>query len=120
MATLPKVLGLTLDPKFTCSTRIHNISVHSQKSLPIIKALVATGWGKQKETLIATYNAVMRPTLEYASTIWSALASSTSINKLQVIQDAAFRTATGCTQDTNIQQPPMTRVKGAGRQQGRH
>ena len=33
----------------------------------------------------------------------SPLASSTSINKLQVMQNAALRTATGCTQDTNIQ-----------------
>ena len=45
----------------------------------------------------------MRPALEYASSIWSPLASSTSINKLQVMQNAALRTATGCTQDTNIQ-----------------
>ena len=52
---------------------------------------------------MATYKAVMRPALEYASSIWSPLASSTSINKLQVIQNAALRTATGCTQDTNIQ-----------------
>ena len=29
--------------------------------------------------------------------------SSTSINKLQVMQNAALRTSTGCTQDTNIQ-----------------
>ena len=35
--------------------------------------------------------------------IWSPLASSTSINKLQVMQNAALRTATGCIQDTNIQ-----------------
>ena len=32
----------------------------------MIKALTATGWGKQKETLMATYNAVIRPALEYA------------------------------------------------------
>ena len=51
-----------------------------------------------------TYKTVMRPTLAYASSIWSPLASSTSINKLQVMQNAALRTATGCTQDTNIQQ----------------
>ena len=52
---------------------------------------------------MATYKAVMRPALEYASSIWSPLPSSTSINKLQVMQIAALRTATGCTQDTNIQ-----------------
>ena len=45
----------------------------------------------------------MRPALEYASSIWSPPASSTSINKLQVMQNAALRTATECTQDTNIQ-----------------
>ena len=52
---------------------------------------------------MATYKAVMRPALEYASSVWSSIASSTSINKLQVMQNAALRTATGCTQDTNIQ-----------------
>ena len=52
---------------------------------------------------MATYKAGMRPALEYASSIWSPPASSTSINKLQVMQNAALRTATGCTQDTNIQ-----------------
>ena len=45
----------------------------------------------------------MRPALECASSIWSPLASSTSINKLQVMQNAALRIATGCTQETNIQ-----------------
>ena len=52
---------------------------------------------------MATYKAVMRPTLEYASSVWSPIASSTRINKLQVMQNAALRTVTGCTQDTNIQ-----------------
>ena len=103
MATHPKVLGLTLDPKLTYSTHIHNISVLAHKPLHIIKALTVTGFGKQKETLMATYKAVMRPALEYASSVWSSIASSTSINKLQVMQNAALRTATGCTQDTNIQ-----------------
>ena len=103
MATHPKVLSLTLDPKLTYSTHIHNISVQAHKPLQIINALTATGWGKQKETLMATYKAVMRPALEYVSSVWSPIASSTSIKKLQVMQNAALRTATGCTQDTNIQ-----------------
>ena len=92
MATHPKLLGLTLDPKLTYITPIHNISVHAHNRV-----------GKQKETLMATYKAVMRAALEYTSSICWPLASSTSINKLQVMQNAALRTATGCTQDTNIQ-----------------
>ena len=84
MATHPKVLGLTLDPKLTYST---HISVQAHTSLQMINALTATWWGIQKETLMATYKTVMRPTLEYASSIWSPLASSTSINKQQVMQN---------------------------------
>ena len=91
MATHPKVLGLTLGPKLTYST---HISLQAHKPLQIIKALTATGWGKQKETLMATYKAVMRPVLEYAFSVWSPIASSTSINKLQVMQNAALTTAT--------------------------
>ena len=102
MATHPKVLGITLDPKFTYSTHIHNISVQAHTPLQMIKALTATGWGKQKETLMATYKAVIRPALEYASSIWSSIASLTSINKLQVMHNSVLRTATGCTQGTNI------------------
>ena len=40
--------------------------------------------------------------MEYASSIWSPLGCSTSIRKLQVMQNAVLRTATGCTQDINI------------------
>ena len=43
MATHPKVLGLTLDPKVTYNTHIHNISVQAHKPLQIIKALTAIG-----------------------------------------------------------------------------
>ena len=101
MATHPKVLGIILDQELTSNTHIHNISVQIHKPLQMIKALTATGWGKSKETLMAIYKAFMSPALEYASSIWSPLASSTSINKVQVMQNATFRTA--CTKDTNIQ-----------------
>ena len=69
MATLPKVLGIILDPKLTCNTHIHNISVQTHKLQQMTKALTATGLGKH-ETLMTTYKAVMRPALEYASSIW--------------------------------------------------
>ena len=71
--------------------------------LHIIKPLKAATWGKQKNTLLATCKARMRPRLQYASSSWLPLASDTNIQKLQVTQKAALRTATGCTRDTNIQ-----------------
>ena len=70
MATHPNVLGLTLCPKLTYCTQIHNISKHARKPLQIINALTTTAWGKQKETLMVTYKTVMKPALEYASSIW--------------------------------------------------
>ena len=76
---------------------IHNISVQGHKPLQMINTLTATGWGKKKETPIATYKAFMRPALEYASSICSPLTSWTSMNKLQVMQNTALRTTTGCT-----------------------
>ena len=54
METHPKVLGLTLDQKLTYNTHIHNISVQAHTPLQMIKVLTATGWGKQKKTLMAT------------------------------------------------------------------
>ena len=93
-------LPMATRPILPYSTHIHNIKVQAHKPLHMIKALTSTGWGKQKETLMDTYKAVMRPAMEYDSSIWSPLAALTSINKLQVMQNAALRTATGCTQDT--------------------
>ena len=50
----------------------------------------------------------MRPALEYASSIWLPLASSTSINKLKFMQNAVLRAATGCTQDAPSATPTHT------------
>ena len=59
---------------------------------------------------MATYKAAMRPALGYASSIWSPLASSTSINKLKIMPNAALRIATGCTQDINIHLQDVTLI----------
>ena len=99
----PKVLGLTFDPKLTYAEHIKNTTTKASKTINILKTLTSTQWGKQKETITATYKAITRPILEYSSTIWSPITSNTNINKLQTIQNTALRIATGCTADTNIQ-----------------
>ena len=97
----PKILGLTFDPKLNFSKHIQATTEKAQNSLKITKALAGTSWGKQKECLLATYKTITRPIIEYASTVWSPIASTTNTNKLQVIQNSALRTATGNTIDTN-------------------
>ena len=98
----PKILGVTFDPKLNFNEHTKNIHTAAIKSTNIIKSLTGTNWGKQKETIVATYTAITRPILEYASTVWSSIISDTNTNKLQTIQNTALRIATGCTRDTNI------------------
>ena len=70
-------------------THSRHLSVGTQASAnPESTHCNRVGWAG--ETLMATYKAVMRPALEYASSEWSPIASSTSIKKLQVMQDAAL------------------------------
>ena len=53
MATHPKELGLTLDPKLTYITHIHSISIHAHKPLQIIKTLTQQkGANRKRHTML--------------------------------------------------------------------
>ena len=99
----PTIIGLTFDPKLKYSTHTDNTITKAKKTLNLLKLLTSTRWGKSKETLITTYKTLLLLMIEYANTIWSPIISSTSFNKLQKIQNAALRTITGRTLDTNTQ-----------------
>ena len=99
----PKILGLTFDPKLTYYKHIEITTTKARKTIQRLKALTSITWGKQNETILATYKAITRLILDYVSTIWSPIASDTNINKLQITQNTAHRIATGCRADTNTQ-----------------
>ena len=99
----PKILGLTLDPSFNFGDHSKITKEKADSSIRILKALTSTSWGKQKETLLATYKTLVLPVIEYASTIWSPVISDTNLHKLQTTQNNALRVITGCTSDTNTQ-----------------
>ena len=86
MATHPKVLGLTLDPKLTYSTHIHNISLQAHKALQIIKTLTITAWGNRRRHSLR-HKAVRRPALEYTYSTWLLLTSSCALTNCK-----SFRT----------------------------
>src|SRR2546426_4880100 len=71
----PKILGITLDTKL--NFKEHTKLAKADKSINILKKLTTTKWGKQKETILATYKALTRPIIEYASTIWSPIVKPT-------------------------------------------
>ena len=68
-----------------------------------MKALAGTTWGQDKETLLLTYNSIIKPILSYASPIWFPAASRSNLDKLQIIQNKALRIATGCVLKSDIQ-----------------
>ena len=57
-------MAFTLDKKLIHNKHIDDI--HTIKSIFILKVFSSTKWSK--ETLLSTYKAVTRPTLEYATT----------------------------------------------------
>jgi len=93
----PKILGVTFDTHYTFSKHAQNIHTKAKKRINILKALAGTSWGQSKETITYTYKQFIRPLINYASSIWTPSLSKSHITKLQTIQNAALRIATGCT-----------------------
>ena len=79
MSTHPKIFGVTFYSKVKYNIHIQNTAPNSHMLLHIVKTLKATTWGKQKNTLLATCKARMRPRLKYASTSWVPPASDTNM-----------------------------------------
>ena len=61
-----------------------------------IKALAATSWGQQKETLLMTYKAVGRSIINYAAPVWSTKLRDKNYRNTQYMQNEALRISTGC------------------------
>ena len=61
----------------------------------MLKALARSSWGKEKETLLLTYNTLEQYIASYGAPVWSTNTSDSSYKKIQTAQNAALRTATG-------------------------
>jgi len=92
----PKILGVTLDSLFTYAKHANELCAKLGTRNRVLHALSGTTWGKEKETLVATYKAVGRSVINYAAPIWTTQLSDTQWNKIQIKQNNALRLATGC------------------------
>ena len=68
----------------------------------MLKAMAGSSWGQEKETLLLTYNALVKFIASYAAPVWSINASDSSFKKTQTAQNAALRTATGANKMASI------------------
>ena len=64
------MLGISFDPNFTFANHITVIEVRVKKRFQVLKVLAGTLWGHSKETLIATYKAILQPLYTYEASIW--------------------------------------------------
>ena len=91
----PKILGVTLDPLFTFSPHVQEIVKASNQRHKVLQALAGTSWGQDAETIILTYKALVRSKIDYAAPVWLPNLKPSSLNRLQRIQNAALKVATG-------------------------
>lgn len=92
----PKILGVTFDPMLTFEEHTTIIKDRVNKRNNILKALAGTTWGKDKETLLTTYQAIGRSVVNYCAPIFTPMLSNTNWKKLQTCQNMALKVATGC------------------------
>ena len=67
----PKLLGMTLDTHLTFTQHCNNIAEKVQQHNNVLKALVGSTWGSDKETMITTYQAIGRSILSYCCPAWT-------------------------------------------------
>ena len=99
----PTILGLTLDPLFTFSQHARKLAVECAHRLRVLKAVAGTSWGQDQETLLLTYKALIRSKIDFAAPTWTANVSRSSLERLQAIQNAALRLATGCHKMASVE-----------------
>ena len=98
----PKMLGVTLDTHLTFTQHSNNIAVKVQQRNNVLKALVGSTWGCDKETLLTTYLAIGRSILIYCCPVRAPSLVDTNRGRLQWAQNTALRIATGCLEMANV------------------
>lgn len=89
-----KLLGMIFDKKLYWGDHIDYIYTKCQKKLNIMRCLAGIKWGANRETLLIMYTTLIRPIIDYASVVYGS-ARPTKLKKLDTIQNAALRLATG-------------------------
>ena len=95
-----KYLGIVLDRRLTFSAHIDHIKQKCSRRLNLLRSISGTTWGADRKTLLYLYTSLIRPVIEYNAFLFDNI-STTQSNRLEVIQNAALRVATGALKTTN-------------------
>ena len=102
MERSPKILGVIMDHSLSFHKHSNYVSDRIDKRNNMLKALVGSSRGHEKETLLLTYIALGKSIASYAAPVWSTNASDSSFNRIQTAHNAALRTATAAHKMASI------------------
>ncbi|GFN84208.1 hypothetical protein PoB_001071400 [Plakobranchus ocellatus] len=98
---LPRYLGVSLDPRLSLRRHIEEVANSVRERTRVLQKLAGTNWGATPQSLRTIYVSFIRPVLEYANPVLN-LASRTSLEKLDRVQNAALRLVLGALRSTPI------------------
>jgi hypothetical protein len=84
-----KYLGVTLTSKLSWDKHVDNVAAKGNRTLGFIRRNLKDYTRTAKET---SYTAIVRPTIEYAATVWDP----TSQSKIKALENIQRRGAPGC------------------------
>ncbi len=102
-----RVLGLQVDSKLRWGPHIAQLKAKSTNQGRAIKCLAGSTWGATFQKCRLVYNAVMRPMLTFAASIWhqpkgTSEATKSHIKRLAIIQNDCLRTVLGAFKATPV------------------
>ena len=91
----PRLLGVTLDRSLTFTPHVNNICEEATNKLKLLSCVSHSKYGWKKDQVMRIYNSHLKSRLDYAGWAWQPYLSVTNYNRLETIQNRAFRIATG-------------------------
>ena len=95
-----KFLGMTFDNELTWKKHIDQLIERCKKDLNLMRYLSGTSYGADKITLIKIYKSLIRSKIDYGCQAYSS-ATQSQLKRLDRIQAAALRIATGAYKSTS-------------------
>jgi ribonuclease HI len=96
----PKFLGVTFDRQLTFTPHTSSTVKKMRQTAQVLRAVTATDWGCERDTLRATYLAVGRTTMEYAAPGWMPWLAESNIERLETAQRECARVVAGTVKTT--------------------
>jgi hypothetical protein len=97
-----RYLGSDFDTMFCFNGQSVSNQKKFSKGVALLRAVGGTNWGFDKETLLRTFNVIIKPAYSFNAPIWVPNTKPSHIQKLQLLQNRAMRVITGCHQATAI------------------